>query len=488
MQGAAVKDEAELAEEARLARATAAGDGSAFAALYERYEGCAFNFAYRVTGSQADATDAVPQAFLAVTRRLPRLRNQELAFGTHLFSAIRDACHEQMHGRHGAPPREKIRQEEEIREEDGIREASMRLPERQREVLALRELVRLSYDEMATVMEASRDSVAQLISRARINLHDELRGNLLASVAAPSPECERALPLIATRDDGQLQVASPDADWLDAHVDSCGRCRLGIEAMREAATSYGAWAPIAATPWLLKETMAKAAEMTGADWTEEIAQAAARDMAQAPATLSVDPGIAGPRRAPRRRMTLAAGLAGMLLLTGLAAAVFAGDDAPPTRVDAAADSAPEAGSTTSKSRAKAAKAGWARAGGPKGKSKAHDAATETTAAETTTAGEPTPAPTPIPSQTTSGGGPPSDPAPRPNRPAGRTAVQPTKQTSTSKPSPKPQPTAMPTAAPQPAPTPTPAPVTEEPPPTDESPGKSGEHADPPGKPADRPAK
>ena len=151
----------------------------------------------------------------------------------------------------------------------------MRLPERQREVLALRDLEELSYDEIGAIMEVNGNTVAQLISRARINLSDEMRGTSLAAVAAPSAECERALPLIATRDDGQLEPASGDAAWLDDHLAGCRRCRAGVEAMQEADASYRAWAPIAAAPWLLKETMAKAAEQAGADWSEAIADAAA---------------------------------------------------------------------------------------------------------------------------------------------------------------------------------------------------------------------
>ena len=64
-----------------MARAAAAGDGAAFAALYERYEQRAFNLAYRITGSEADAADATQQAFLRTTmRELPKLRDGEPAF------------------------------------------------------------------------------------------------------------------------------------------------------------------------------------------------------------------------------------------------------------------------------------------------------------------------------------------------------------------------------------------------------------------------
>ena len=55
--------------------------------------------------------------------------------------------------------------------------ANLSLPERQREVLALKELEDLSYDEIAEIMGMNRNSVAQLISRARINLRSALQGD-----------------------------------------------------------------------------------------------------------------------------------------------------------------------------------------------------------------------------------------------------------------------------------------------------------------------
>jgi predicted DNA-binding protein (UPF0251 family) len=339
----------------------------------------------------------------------------------------------------------------EVTEPEGkIREANMRLPEHQREALAFRELDGLSYDEIATIMGTNRSAVAQLISRARINLHDELRGNVLASVAAPSPECERALPLIAMRDDGQLDAASGDATWLDAHLSGCGRCRLGVEVMREAASSYRALSPVASR---------KRAVSAGADR----------------------------RSGSRRRVPLVAGLAALLLLAAVATAVIAGDEPPATPVDAA--SGPAAGPSAA---ARRSDAGPASADKLKGRTaKKKKARTRETASETpaeTPTGGTTQSPTSVPVPTATEGGAPRESASRPNRAPGKTEVEPGKA-SAPDPSPKPKPAPMPTstAAPQPAPAPPPAPPAEEPPPAEESPGKSKGHV-PPGKPADRPPK
>ena len=112
---------------------------------------------------------------------------------------------------------------------DEVREAVARLPERQREALELRERKGLSYERIAERLGTGAGSVAQLLERARINLYDELRGTALASIAAPSAECERALPLIAARQDAELDAGSEDAAWLDAHLSGCERCALAEE-------------------------------------------------------------------------------------------------------------------------------------------------------------------------------------------------------------------------------------------------------------------
>ncbi|HEX2071991.1 MAG TPA: sigma-70 family RNA polymerase sigma factor [Thermoleophilaceae bacterium] len=355
-----VPDSVLAAEEERLARAAAAGDGNAFATLYERYERRAYNLAYRVTGSEDDAADAVQEAFLRVLRRLPKLEGRELAFGSYLFTATRNASYDLIGKRKRAEPSDAIPEtaapigaaagggfgldpsgpdEDPDRklliesQQEEIRAANERLPERQREALALRELEELSYDEIAEIMDMNRNSVAQLISRARIKLRDELRGGALASIAISSPACERALPLIAMRDDGQLDGDGDDAAWLDSHLSDCHTCRLGMEAMQEAGASYRAWAPVVAAPWLLEETLAKAAELTGSDWSETIAERAGRHdpAAVQPGMPSIYRALAAPAaeaRKRRRRVFAAAGL-GAAALLAVVATVLGQDDPQP---------------------------------------------------------------------------------------------------------------------------------------------------------------
>jgi RNA polymerase sigma factor (sigma-70 family) len=343
-------------DEAQLAQAAAAGDGGAFAELYERYERRAFNLCYRILGSEEDAADSTQEAFVKVLRRLPKLEGRDLAFGSYLFTSARHACYDLIDRRRRAEPSDDIPESsipvgggvggggigfdpgnpEDDPErsvllaagQDEIRAANGAIPVRQREVLALRELEELSYDEIAEIMDMNRNSVAQLISRARINLRDALRDTALASIVASSSDCERAVALLAAAQDRQ---PADDRDWLTDHLIVCETCRLSREAMEEAGASYRGWLPIAAAPALFRETVAAAAEATGEDWSDVIARRESNLAA------------AGGRRRSlfgRRRVELA--VVGVLALL-LVVVVFAGgadDDTPPPDAVPVADEEP----------------------------------------------------------------------------------------------------------------------------------------------------
>jgi hypothetical protein len=117
--------------------------------------------------------------------------------------------------------------------------ATGRLPLAQREALALRELLGLSYDEIAGVAGVPADAVPLLLARARLDLRTELRG-----AGEPQPPCderERALRTIARRQDAEGAPAA-DEDWLIDHLGHCRGCRQAHAAMLEASACYRAWA------------------------------------------------------------------------------------------------------------------------------------------------------------------------------------------------------------------------------------------------------
>jgi anti-sigma factor RsiW len=108
---------------------------------------------------------------------------------------------------------------------------------------------------MAVVLGIGAEAVSALLARARLRLHDELRGTALAAAAARSPDCEDVLPLLAAAADGELDAA--DAAWADPHVDRCPSCVRTIRAMEETAATYAAWSPAPAPSWLRAATLAE---------------------------------------------------------------------------------------------------------------------------------------------------------------------------------------------------------------------------------------
>jgi hypothetical protein len=117
--------------------------------------------------------------------------------------------------------------------------ATSGLPLAEQEALALRELLRLSYDDLAAAADVAPEAVPVLLAQARLDLRTQLRG-----AGAPQPECDerdRALRTIARRQDGEA-VAAADDDWLIEHLGHCRGCRQAHAAMLEASACYRAWA------------------------------------------------------------------------------------------------------------------------------------------------------------------------------------------------------------------------------------------------------
>jgi len=342
-------DAASGAAEHKLALAAASGDGQAFAQLYDAYEKRIYNYCLRLLGDRHEAEDATQEAFLKVLRRLPEMKDRQFEFGPYLFTTARNTSYD-MIGKH-----KKTEVMDEVPEsgeghmfKDGtdldadpsraamlesqqelVREANGRLPERQREVLVLREVEGMSYDEIATTMEMKSNAVAQLISRARTNLRGEMRLGAASGITPGSAECERALPLLAARADAELKDPA-ERIWLETHLDGCEICRLSDEAMAEAGISYRAWAPVIPAAYLFRDTLAKAASITGSDWSgiERPAREGAGS-GGAEGAVGAD-GAASSGKNGRSWKTLTGAAASAILLVAIVSAVVAGQVADST--------------------------------------------------------------------------------------------------------------------------------------------------------------
>ena len=120
-----------------------------------------------------------------------------------------------------------------------VADANAQLPRDQQEALALRDLVGLSHEQIALVLQISPYAAGMLVARARLALRARRRG-VDEEPEDSCPDRERALTLMVRRQDRE-SVATEDEDWLLEHVGSCESCLRVHAAMLEASVCYRAW-------------------------------------------------------------------------------------------------------------------------------------------------------------------------------------------------------------------------------------------------------
>jgi hypothetical protein len=116
--------------------------------------------------------------------------------------------------------------------------ATAAMPQRQREALALGELLQLSHRDISRVMRIEATAVAPLLARARLRLRRELRGG--PDAASDCAERERSQRALAMRQDGELSD-EPENAWLLEHLGTCEPCTRAHAAMLEASVCYRGW-------------------------------------------------------------------------------------------------------------------------------------------------------------------------------------------------------------------------------------------------------
>lgn len=182
--------------EQELVRAAAGGDTEAFERLVETYENKIYTLALRMSGSPDDAGDIAQEAFLAAWRGLPAFRG-EAGFATWLYRLASNAAIDYLRRQRkqrgelslddeelgldavdAGPGPQDAAEGEEVR--SAVAAGLGALSEGHRQVLVLRELQGLSYEEIAAVLAVDLGTVKSRISRARSALRKILleNGNL----------------------------------------------------------------------------------------------------------------------------------------------------------------------------------------------------------------------------------------------------------------------------------------------------------------------
>ncbi|MHC4163855.1 MAG: RNA polymerase sigma factor [Planctomycetota bacterium] len=176
-----------------------AGDRISFDALILRHQDRVYNMALRMLGHREDALDVAQEIFVTIFRSLDRFE-EKARFSTWLYRVTVNRCRDELRRRttvrhtrprsletltHGDPERRSVdppargasplegavaRETEEL-----VAGAICELPEDAREVLVMRDVEDLSYEEIADVLEIPVGTVRSRLNRARMLLRERIR-------------------------------------------------------------------------------------------------------------------------------------------------------------------------------------------------------------------------------------------------------------------------------------------------------------------------
>lgn len=186
-------DERASQNDAEVVERVRGGDTEAYAALIRRYHPKVYQLCYGMLGAADRAEDAAQEAFIKAFKRLSQFRG-ESAFSTWLYRLTSNHCLDLLR----AKTRHKTESWDQMLEIQGERaEALLQAPEtpegpseelretvntllselkpEYRMILTLREYQGMSYQEMASVLNTSLDSVKARLKRARQQLAQKLR-------------------------------------------------------------------------------------------------------------------------------------------------------------------------------------------------------------------------------------------------------------------------------------------------------------------------
>ena len=188
-----------------------AGDNNAFGELVEAYQDRVYNLALRMCGNADDAFDLAQEAFFRAWRGLSGFQF-ESAFSTWLFRLSSNVCLDWLRAKKRRPTvslttlddeGEEVQMEirdpgkgpEELllaaEDRKALAKALNELPVEYREILTLRAINDLSYEEISRILNLREGTVKSRLSRARLALRNKLLQNGNKTESASSIPSER---------------------------------------------------------------------------------------------------------------------------------------------------------------------------------------------------------------------------------------------------------------------------------------------------------
>lgn len=230
---------ARLLSDERLTRRAVAGDERAFGAIFRRYHQSLYRFCLAIVGNPQDAQDALQNTMMKVLRALPgeerrielkpwlyRIAHNESIDLLRRRRETRELDAEQAAPGYGlaedAATRERLRR---------LIADLKELPERQREVLVMRELSGLDFEEIGAALDTSGAVARQTLYEARQSLRQMEEGREMSCSVV-----SRALS------DGDGRVTRRRD--VRAHLRSCPACRAFRDEIQSRQRDLAALSPL----------------------------------------------------------------------------------------------------------------------------------------------------------------------------------------------------------------------------------------------------
>ncbi|MFH7320715.1 RNA polymerase sigma factor [Desulfurivibrio sp. D14AmB] len=174
-----------------LVRALRRGDGTAFTKLVQRHQARIYNLAYNYVKDEEEAKDLTQDIFITVHRTLGSLRDED-KFSAWLYQLALNHCRNRykrlqrrgffrsrslddpdspLHLTSGETPEGLLGQQD---QDQLVRKAIASLSEAEKEVILLRDIEGMSYDEIGTILEIPLGTVKSKLNRARLALKERL--------------------------------------------------------------------------------------------------------------------------------------------------------------------------------------------------------------------------------------------------------------------------------------------------------------------------
>ncbi|MFH0811366.1 MAG: sigma-70 family RNA polymerase sigma factor [Pseudomonadota bacterium] len=189
-------------EDAALVKAFQAGDRAAFDRLVLKHKDRLFNLVYWYLGDYQQANDCAQEIFIKVFKNLKRFRF-ESAFSTWLYKIAVNTCKNMLQSAShrwekrtiplenpegskrknpslempdaGPSPANGLERKERLML---IREAIRALPEKQNQVVVLRDIQGLSYGEISEITGMNLGTIKSRLARGRLELRNRLEGKV----------------------------------------------------------------------------------------------------------------------------------------------------------------------------------------------------------------------------------------------------------------------------------------------------------------------